>query len=496
MLPKVTGHCPVWNSRWIDELTIGESIQVPKLLAKIVDLKTKGLTGIGMAFNFLNRRVQPLQLRHTWGYEYSGLNDLSRMSPEEISTDEVMERLGRMFKNVEDIPKVVGPFNASDLPREHRTFEQAGASSGASKCPAEDELDASLAPLPRRIRTAVVKRRVSRSLRIVKDAPPPVITFEEGQDPEVRVRLSLYSNATTIDHGFFFLQAADDVVETTKTTADTVPTEVLAAGEDINVGDDREPPAAELNPAVPSKENSAPASEAGATSFVAVLMRDVISSLRDVVVPAPEPAIPIVLPKAVPVENPPTSEVLDMIPLNAADPGVSELEASWTLEAVATAAGTSSEAGTSGGRELVSVPSIRSESPMEGLLRPEEIQTFESPKLDPQTVATILEMNLHLINHSRRNAQFVWEHGESLCRIEVLEKQLAEERLQSSRLVMKFDSTAASFQAERQEFMSEKDHLVAHNKSLYHKTKEYKNQETVLKNSVTVWKNAFYQLTD
>ncbi|XP_022681962.1 uncharacterized protein LOC111257131 [Setaria italica] len=151
---------------------------------------------------------------------------------------------------------------------------------------------------------------------------------------------------------------------------------------------------------VPSKENSAPASEAGATSFVAVLMRDVISSLRDVVVPAPEPAIPIVLPEAVPVENPPTSEVLDVIPLNAADPGVFELEASWTLEAVAIAAGTSSEAGTSGGRKLVSVPGIRSKSPMEGLLRPKEIQTFESPKLDPQTVATILEMNLRVASYT------------------------------------------------------------------------------------------------
>ena len=38
-LPKVTDHRPIWNNRWLDEPTQGDSLQLPDLLEKIAILK-------------------------------------------------------------------------------------------------------------------------------------------------------------------------------------------------------------------------------------------------------------------------------------------------------------------------------------------------------------------------------------------------------------------------------------------------------------------------
>nr|TKW21340.1 hypothetical protein SEVIR_4G165400v2 [Setaria viridis] len=99
----VTGHHPVWNNRWLDEPSHEHSFQLPELLEKIAILKTPWLTRVGVAFSFMRRRVQPLQLRCTWGYDYLGPNDPSRMTSEDLSVDEVMARLRRLFKHARAI---------------------------------------------------------------------------------------------------------------------------------------------------------------------------------------------------------------------------------------------------------------------------------------------------------------------------------------------------------------------------------------------------------
>lgn len=120
-LPKVTGYPPRYNSRWLNQPIDSERDQVDELLARIDVLKEKGLTGAVVAASFLKRRVQPLQLRQTWGYEYSGRSDPSRMSPDDISVDEIMVRLNRMLKNVSGIPRIVEEFNHLNKPREVST---------------------------------------------------------------------------------------------------------------------------------------------------------------------------------------------------------------------------------------------------------------------------------------------------------------------------------------------------------------------------------------
>jgi hypothetical protein len=77
-----------------------ERIQLPKLLAKIKALREAGLRAEHVAFSFMKRKVQPLMARDTLGYEYTGDDDTSRMPGDEVDDDEIVDRLGRIFKDM------------------------------------------------------------------------------------------------------------------------------------------------------------------------------------------------------------------------------------------------------------------------------------------------------------------------------------------------------------------------------------------------------------
>ena len=81
-----------------------ECLHIPELLKRIKELKNKGLIAERVAFSFMKRRIQPLMKREHLGYEYSGLDDASRMSADDISNDVVMERLQKVFKNLDGMP--------------------------------------------------------------------------------------------------------------------------------------------------------------------------------------------------------------------------------------------------------------------------------------------------------------------------------------------------------------------------------------------------------
>lgn len=68
-----------------------------------------------------------------------------------------------------------------------------------------------------------------------------------------------------------------------------------------------------------------------------------------------------------------------------------------------------------------------------------------------------------LIEDSRRNTQL---HGEARRQVEVLQKKLAEERHQTSQIMMKFDSAFASFAVEKRDLEGERDRAVVRNHSL------------------------------
>jgi hypothetical protein len=99
-LPKPSGkqlkHRPWWNM----EPTMQEGIQLPELLQKIKALREARLRVEHVAFSFMKRRLQPLMARDTLGYQYTGEDDTSRMPSGEIDDDDIVERLGRIFKDM------------------------------------------------------------------------------------------------------------------------------------------------------------------------------------------------------------------------------------------------------------------------------------------------------------------------------------------------------------------------------------------------------------
>jgi hypothetical protein len=53
-----------------------------------------------MALSFMKRRVQPLMARDTLGYQYTSNKDMSRMPSVKIEDDIIIERLGKVFKDI------------------------------------------------------------------------------------------------------------------------------------------------------------------------------------------------------------------------------------------------------------------------------------------------------------------------------------------------------------------------------------------------------------
>ena len=99
---------PEWNKKPVD------SSQVSELLAQIADLRQKNVTGEAVIFDWMKRRVQPLQARETFGFQYQGMTDSSRFLEEEISDEEVFSRIQRLLKNVKDVPVVPDNFSSAN----------------------------------------------------------------------------------------------------------------------------------------------------------------------------------------------------------------------------------------------------------------------------------------------------------------------------------------------------------------------------------------------
>jgi hypothetical protein len=72
-----------------------------------------------VAFIFMKRRVQPLMARDTLGYQYTGDGDSSRMPGDEIDDEDIVDRLGRIFKDMlAYMPCPVPEYSAARPPNE------------------------------------------------------------------------------------------------------------------------------------------------------------------------------------------------------------------------------------------------------------------------------------------------------------------------------------------------------------------------------------------
>ena len=80
-------------------------------------LSRNDLIGFGIISSFLRRRVQPLKERENYGFEYSGVEDPSRMVPAlELTDEEVLECLQKMLKGLSVVPLAVFEYSANNPP--------------------------------------------------------------------------------------------------------------------------------------------------------------------------------------------------------------------------------------------------------------------------------------------------------------------------------------------------------------------------------------------
>jgi hypothetical protein len=109
---------PVINDRWEKmPLTTEEVQKIKPFLDRIKTLKQQGLTGFGIVASYLRRQVQPLKARETYGFEYAGAEDLSRMVlTRELTEDEVLECLCKILKGVSVILHRVDEYSATSPP--------------------------------------------------------------------------------------------------------------------------------------------------------------------------------------------------------------------------------------------------------------------------------------------------------------------------------------------------------------------------------------------
>jgi hypothetical protein len=96
-----------------------EDIQLPELLQKIDALREAGLRAEHVAFSFMKRKVQPLMARDTLGYQYMGDDDTSRVPGNEVDDEDIVESLGRIFKDMPPYTPCPGPeYSAARPPNE------------------------------------------------------------------------------------------------------------------------------------------------------------------------------------------------------------------------------------------------------------------------------------------------------------------------------------------------------------------------------------------
>ena len=73
------------------KVTPAEKAEVNMLVERVVQLVRDGVTDMDLLEVFLSRRIQPLQARDHPMWMYSGIDDTTRIHPEEV-TEELVEQ--------------------------------------------------------------------------------------------------------------------------------------------------------------------------------------------------------------------------------------------------------------------------------------------------------------------------------------------------------------------------------------------------------------------
>jgi len=105
-LPDRTREAPKPAECWKEEIKEADMPHVRKLLEKIHERWEAGVTGATMMWSWLQRRIQPLQKRAHFGYQYLGLGDPSRLTSMEIFEPSGLKMLKKALSGVSAIPEL------------------------------------------------------------------------------------------------------------------------------------------------------------------------------------------------------------------------------------------------------------------------------------------------------------------------------------------------------------------------------------------------------
>jgi hypothetical protein len=121
-LPRPSGKQPK-HQAWLNtKPTMQEGL--PDLMMKIKSLREAGLRAEHVAFSFMKRKVQPLMASDTLGYQYTGNEDTSRMPGNHVDDDDIVERLGKIFKDMPPYtPCPVPKYSVSRSPNKVRSHD-------------------------------------------------------------------------------------------------------------------------------------------------------------------------------------------------------------------------------------------------------------------------------------------------------------------------------------------------------------------------------------
>ena len=99
------------------KVTPGEKAEVKVLVERVVYLIREGVTGMDLLEVFLRRRIQPLQARDHPMWMYSGIEDSTRVHPEEVDEDTVEKWLKSITGNKDN------PRGARRIPPLDQSYE-------------------------------------------------------------------------------------------------------------------------------------------------------------------------------------------------------------------------------------------------------------------------------------------------------------------------------------------------------------------------------------
>jgi hypothetical protein len=97
--PPFVGRLPEFQGSWSEETTPLELSHVATLTNKINLLKEHGLTRGCVAAHWLASRVLPLKKQVHPGWEYSGVQDLTRETNDKFTPKHLLKLLEEMFQD-------------------------------------------------------------------------------------------------------------------------------------------------------------------------------------------------------------------------------------------------------------------------------------------------------------------------------------------------------------------------------------------------------------